>query len=199
MTTDDKPDQQRRLLLITTTAIGAVGLGLTAVPFVRSMLPSARAQALGSPVEINFAGLEEGQMLTVSWRSKPVWVLKRSKETLKRLTETSDLLVDPESLVESQQPAYAQNINRSVRPDLLVVVGVCTHLGCIPGTRFAVGATSGLGESWPGGYFCACHGSKFDLAGRVFKNVPAPTNLVIPPYRFLGKTSVLVGEHPKTA
>jgi len=197
--TTDKPDRQRRLLLIATTAIGAAGLGLTTIPFVRSMLPSARAQALGGPVEINFAGLEEGQMLTVSWRSKPIWILNRSKETLKRLTETSDLLVDPESLVESQQPPYAQNINRSIRPELLVVIGVCTHLGCIPGTRFAVGEASGLGESWPGGYFCACHGSKFDLAGRVFKNVPAPTNLVIPPHRFLSETSVFVGEHPTNA
>ena len=178
--TKNKPDRQRRRLLIATSAIGAVGLGFAAVPFVRSMLPSARARAVGGPLEVNFAGLEEGQMLTVAWRGKPVWILRRSKSTLAKLDEIGERMVDPESLVESQQPSYAQSIHRSIRPEILVVIGVCTHLGCIPGERFEVGEASGLGDNWPGGYFCACHGSMFDLAGRVYKNVPAPTNLVIP-------------------
>ncbi len=196
--TTTKLDRQRRQLLIATSTIGIVGLGLATVPFIRSMLPSARARAMGGPVEVNFASMEVGQMLTVAWRGKPVWILRRSPSTLAQLIEIGEQLADPESRVESQQPPYAHNIHRSLRPEILVVVGLCTHLGCIPSERFTVGTPSGLGENWPGGYFCACHGSKFDLAGRVFKNVPAPTNLLVPPHTFLTDTSLLIGEHPKT-
>lgn len=192
-----KPDRQRRQLVIATSALGAVGLGLAAVPFVRSMLPSARAKAMGGPVEVNIAGLEVGQLLTIAWRGKPVWILRRSPPTLAQLNEIGERLADPESRVESQQPPYAQNIHRSLRPELLVVLGLCTHLGCIPLKRFATGAQSGLGVDWPGGFFCPCHGSMFDLAGRVYKNVPAPTNLLVPPYTFLSDTRLLIGEHPK--
>ncbi len=192
------PDRQRRQLLIATSAIGAVGLGFAAVPFVRSMLPSARARSLGSPVEVDITNLAEGQMLTIAWRGKPVWLLRRSLSTLASLNKIGDRLVDPESRVDSQQPLYAQNTHRSLRPDLLVVLGLCTHLGCIPGERFAVGVSSGLGKEWPGGYFCACHGSMFDLAGRVYKNVPAPTNLLVPPYTFLSDTLIRIGEHSET-
>lgn len=191
------PDRQRRRLLIATSVLGTVGLGLAAVPFVRSMLPSARTRSLGSPVEVNITRLDEGQMLTIAWRGKPVWVLRRSTSTLAKLKVIGERLVDPESRVESQQPPYVQNVQRSLRPHLLVVLGLCTHLGCIPGERFAVGAPSGLGENWPGGFFCACHGSMFDLAGRVYKNVPAPTNLLVPPYTFLSETLIRIGEHSK--
>lgn len=193
------PDPRRRRLLIATTVIGGVGLGLAAVPFVRSMLPSARARSLGGPVEVNIAYLDEGQMLTIAWRGKPVWILRRSTSTLDDLKVIGARLVDPESQVESQQPRYAQNTYRSFQPELLVVLGLCTHLGCIPGKRFAVGATSGLGKKWPGGFFCACHGSMFDLAGRVYKNVPAPTNLLVPAYTFLSETLIRIGEHPKNS
>lgn len=192
------PDRQRRLLLIATSALGAVGLGLAAVPFVRSMLPSARAKSLGSPVEVNITKLAESQILTIAWRGKPVWVLRRSRSTLAKLKVIGERLVDPESRVESQQPPYAKNVHRSIRSDVLVVLGLCTHLGCIPGKRFAVGVSSGLGKNWPGGFFCACHGSKFDLAGRVYKNVPAPTNLLVPPYTFLSDTLIRIGEHSNT-
>lgn len=193
--TTNKLIRQRRRLLIATSAIGAVGLGLVTVPFIRSMLPSARARAMGGPVDINIANLEMGQMLTVAWRGKPVWILRRSPSTLAQLNEIGERLVDPESRVESQQPSYAQNIHRSLRPELLVVLGLCTHLGCIPVTRFATGAQSGLGIDWPGGFFCPCHGSMFDLAGRVYKNVPAPTNLLVPPHIFLSNVLVRIGEH----
>ncbi len=190
-----KPDRQRRQLLIATSAIGAVGLGLVTVPFIRSMLPSARAKAMGGPVEVNFASMEVGQLLTIAWRGRPVWILRRSPSTLAQLNQIGERLADPESRVESQQPPYAQNIHRSLRPELLVVVGLCTHLGCIPAKRFTAGVQSGLGTDWPGGFFCPCHGSMFDLAGRVYKNVPAPTNLLVPPHTFLSNALVRIGEH----
>lgn len=189
-------DRQRRQLLITTSAIGLVGIGLASVPFVQSMQPSARARAIGGPVEVDIALLEQGQLLTVAWRGKPVWILRRSSATLNRLKKIGNLLVDPDSQVASQQPLYAQNLYRSIRPEFLVVVGICTHLGCVPQQRFTTGAPSGLGENWPGGFFCPCHGSKFDLAGRVFKNVPAPINLLVPPYFFVSDTRIRIGENP---
>lgn len=187
--------RRRRILLTATTALGAVGLGVSAVPFVLSMNPSARAKAQGGPIEIDLSKLEPGQMLTVQWRGKPIWVLRRSNEILSRLKTNGHFLVDPDSEVETQQPAYAKNIGRSIKPEFFIAIGLCTHLGCVPSKKIASGALSGLGEDWPGGYFCACHGSKFDLAGRVYKNVPAPTNLVIPPHRYLADRIVEVGVH----
>ena len=170
---------------------------LAAVPFVGSMLPSARARARGAPVEVDVAKLEAGQQLTVEWRGKPVFIVRRTPAMLERLQGNAPLLVDPLSRVETQQPPYAANLYRSIRPEYLVLVGLCTHLGCVPVDHFATGALPGLlGPGWPGGWFCPCHGSKFDLAGRVFKNVPAPTNLVVPPYRYAAKTLIVIGEDP---
>ena len=188
-------NQKRRRLLIATTALGGAGVVLASVPFIASMTPSARARALGGPTEVDISKLGPGQMLTVEWRGKPVWIVRRTPEMLARLGKIADILVDPDSNVETQQPPYAKNLYRSIKPEILVVVGLCTHLGCVPTEHFAVGEVSGLSEDWPGGYFCHCHGSKFDLAGRVYKNVPAPTNLVVPAYSFVNDTKVLIGVH----
>ncbi len=196
---DTVDERRRRLLLGTTVVVGAVGLGFAAAPFIQSMKPSDRARALGGPMEVDFSKLEEGQMLTVEWRSQPIWIVRRTPAMLAQLDRNAPILVDPNSEVESQQPPYTKNLYRSMRPELLVVIGICTHLGCVPTEHIPVGVASGRGSKWPGGYFCHCHGSKFDLAGRVFKNVPAPTNLVIPPHRFLSDTRVLLGEHPADA
>lgn len=191
-------DPQRRLLLQLTTAVGAVGVGFAAVPFVRSMTPSARARAAGAPVEVDIGALKPGDLKTVEWRGKPVWVLRRTPEMLKTLTEVEPQLADPKSVVNSQQPAYAQNETRSIKSDVLIVVGLCTHLGCSPDTKkLAAGSASGLGENWPGGFFCPCHGSKFDLAGRVYKGVPAPTNLVVPPHKYLNDSRLVIGVDQK--
>ncbi len=189
----EKVNKTRRRLIIATSVLGGTGLALASVPFIASWRPSARARALGSPVEVDFSKLKPGQMLTVEWRGQPVWVISRTPEMLATLDKIADILVDPNSNVESQQPAYTKNLYRSIRPEIMVVIGICTHLGCVPTEHFPVGEASGINADWPGGYFCHCHGSKFDLAGRVFKNVPAPTNLVVPPHIFLSETRVLVG------
>jgi ubiquinol-cytochrome c reductase iron-sulfur subunit len=194
---DEGVDPRRRRLLAITTGLGVVGAGVTAVPFVKSMMPSARAKAAGAPVEADISRIEPGQLLTVEWRGKPVWILRRTPEMVKSLKQVEPQLADPASKVESQQPEYAQNEARSIKPEVLVLVGICTHLGCSPDRRVEAGPVSGLGEDWPGGFFCPCHGSKFDLAGRVFKNVPAPTNLVVPPHSYLADTRVLIGVDPK--
>jgi ubiquinol-cytochrome c reductase iron-sulfur subunit len=187
-------DKGRRQLLTAATALtGAVGAAFAAAPFLASWKPSARAKALGAPVEIDISKLEPGQMIKVEWRGKPIWVLYRTKEMLADLQKHDSLLVDPLSKVATQQPAYAQNPDRSIKPDYLVLIGVCTHLGCSPLPRFTPG-DSQLGANWPGGFYCPCHGSKFDLAGRVFKDVPAPTNLVVPPYRYLDDKHIMVGQ-----
>ena len=183
---------RRRFLTIATSVAGGVGVVLTAAPFVASFRPSARAQALGGPVEVDISKLEDGAMIRVIWRGRPVWVLRRTAEMLARLDSAKVTLRDPDSR-ESEQPDYARNPYRSIRPEILVVVGNCTHLGCAPIERFEVGAAD-LGADWPGGFFCPCHGSKFDLAGRVYPGVPAPTNLPIPPYRFVGDNLVLIGD-----
>lgn len=184
---------RRRRLLVITTGLGLVGTAFAITPFVLSMLPSARAKAAGAPVEVDISKLEPGQLLTVEWRGKPVWILDRTPAMLKSLTEDTQLLADPNSTVASQQPLYAQNATRSIKPALLVLVGICTHLGCSPSQRLEAGPASGLGDNWPGGFFCPCHGSKFDLAGRVFKNVPAPINLEVPPYNYLSDTRIIIG------
>ncbi|UCF76284.1 MAG: ubiquinol-cytochrome c reductase iron-sulfur subunit [Betaproteobacteria bacterium] len=189
---------RRRTILVTaTSAVGAAGLAAASVPFIASMTPSARARAAGAPVDAEFSRLEAGQRLTVEWRGKPVWILRRTKAMLKVLGEPTHQarLADPLSEVGSQQPQYARNALRSIKPTYLILVPICTHLGCVPTFRPDV-APPDLGPDWDGGLFCPCHGSKFDLAGRVYRNVPAPTNLVIPPHHYLAETKVRIGEDP---
>lgn len=194
---DKGVDPRRRRLLAITTGLGVVGAGFAAVPFVMSMTPSARARAAGAPVEVDISQIEPGQLLTIEWRGKPVWILRRTPEMLKSLKQVEPQLADPASVVDAQQPKYAQNPARAINPEVLVLVGICTHLGCSPDKRLAAGGASGMGDDWPGGFFCPCHGSKFDLAGRVYKNVPAPTNLVVPPHSYMSDNRVLVGVDPK--
>lgn len=191
---DDRVDKgRRRFLTAATTGVGLVGGAFAATPFILSMTPSERAKAAGAPVEIDISKLEPGQMIREEWRGKPVWVLNRTQDMLDKLPAIQDLLADPAS-ANSSQPEYAVNEWRSLKPEILVLVGICTHLGCAPVENFAVGPASGLGDDWPGGFFCPCHGSKFDLAGRVYKGVPAPDNLAVPPYKFINDTLILVGE-----
>jgi ubiquinol-cytochrome c reductase iron-sulfur subunit len=184
---------RRHFLAVATSVTGAAGLAMTAVPFVMSFRPNARAQALGAPVEVDISKLEVGAMVRVMWRGKPVWVLRRSKGMLERMAANKAELADRDSAIEGQQPGYAQNATRSINPEILVVQGVCTHLGCAPIERFEIGPAD-LGIDWPGGFYCPCHGSKFDLAGRVYAGVPAPSNLVVPPHRYLGKNLILIGD-----
>ena len=188
---DEANLSRRRFLTVATGVTGAVGVGVAAIPFVASWKPSARAQALGAPVQVDASKLEPGAMVRVEWRGRPVMVVRRTPEMLARLAETEDQLDDPASL-KSEQPEYAVNQARSIRPEILVIIGNCTHLGCAPTPRFEVGGE--LGADWPGGFFCPCHGSKFDLSGRVWAGVPAPTNLVVPPYRFLRDELILIGD-----
>ncbi|MDH4046410.1 MAG: ubiquinol-cytochrome c reductase iron-sulfur subunit [Gemmatimonadota bacterium] len=184
---------RRHFLTVATSVTGVVGLAFTAAPFIASFRPSTRARALGAPVAVDISKLDEGAMVRVVWRGQPVWVLHRSKDMLERLARDAAALKDPESN-ESQQPPYAKNDTRALRPEYLVVIGNCTHLGCAPIERFEV-APADLGADWVGGFFCPCHGSKFDLAARVRDDgSPAPTNLSIPPYRFVGDELVIVGE-----
>lgn len=196
--TDSKVDPSRRRFLTNlTSGIGAVGVVFAATPFVLSMNPSARAKAAGAPVEVDISKLEPGQMLTVEWRGKPVWILDRTPEMLVKMAAETARLSDPGSDVP-QQPAYAKNDTRSIKPEILVLVGICTHLGCAPKEKFEIGAEPDiLGNDWPGGFFCPCHGSKFDLAGRVYKGVPAPTNLEVPPHQFLTDTRIQIGADEK--
>ena len=199
MSTVDAVDLgRRRFLTATATVVGGVGAAFVAVPFLKSWSPSERAQAAGAPVEADISKLEEGALMTVEWRGKPVWVLKRTEKMLAELSTLNDQLLDPRSEMASQQPKYAQNANRSINPQILVLVGICTHLGCSPTFRPDI-APADLGPDWKGGFFCPCHGSRFDLAGRVYKNVPAPSNLEVPSYRYLSDTRVLIGVDPETA
>ncbi len=187
----DRIDRNRRHFLTVATAVtGAVGVGALAVPFLSSLKPSARAQALGAPVEVPLASIQPGEMVRVLWRGKLVFVLRRDDSMLGRLQDAVGDLRDPDSAVAEQQPDYAVNETRSVRPEYLVVEGSCTHLGCAPLEDFEVRPA----EGWNGGFFCPCHGSKFDLAGRVYKGVPAPTNLRIPPHRFVRDDLILIGQ-----
>jgi len=192
--TDDDLDQtdrnRRHFLAVATTVTGLVGAGFVAFPFLASLKPSARAQALGAPVEVPIGAMEAGEMLRVLWRGKLVFVLKRSEEMLARLPNNIDNLRDPNSEIIEQQPEYAANSTRSVKPEFLIVEGSCTHLGCAPIEDFEVRPA----EDWNGGFFCPCHGSKFDMAGRVFQGVPAPTNLRVPPHRFVRDDLVLIGQ-----
>lgn len=178
-------------MTVATVVTGGAGAIATAVPFVASFKPSARAQALGAPVTVDISKLEPGALLRVEWRGRAIYVVHRTEEMLGTLDKDVGLLEDPES-EESTQPEYAKNEHRSVRPAFLVLEGVCTHLGCAPMPRFEV-APVDLGAEWPGGFYCPCHGSKFDLAGRVFAGVPAPTNLPVPPYRYINDNTILIG------
>lgn len=183
--------KRRRMLTVATAGVGAVGAAAMVVPFGMSLLPSEKAKAAGAPVEVDISMIEEGQQVTVEWRGKPVWIVKRSESVLNDLPTLDGQLLDPSSSA-GQQPDYAQNETRSIRPDISVLVGICTHLGCSPTYRPEL-APADLGDGWKGGYFCACHGSRFDLAGRVYKGVPAPKNLEVPPHQYLSDTTILVG------
>ncbi|MGD8842689.1 MAG: ubiquinol-cytochrome c reductase iron-sulfur subunit [Gammaproteobacteria bacterium] len=188
--------QTRRRLLVSATALmSGVGVAIAAVPFICSMQPSARSRADNAPVTVDISRLQAGAQLTVTWRGRPVWILRRTAQMLRAL-ESGELLqelLDPQSLQTTQQPAYAKNPYRSIRPEYSVLLGVCTHLGCIPRFRPALNAVEQLAGRH-GGYICSCHGSRFDMAGRVFKNVPAPRNLVVPPHRYLDDGTILIGE-----
>jgi ubiquinol-cytochrome c reductase iron-sulfur subunit len=182
---------RRHFLTVATVVTGGAGAIATAVPFVSSFKPSARAQALGAPVTQDISKLEPGAMIRVEWRGRAIFIVHRTDEMLSALAKDVAQLKDPAS-EESVQPSYATNEHRSVRPAFLVLEGVCTHLGCAPLPRFEV-APADLGPDWPGGFYCPCHGSKFDLAGRVFAGVPAPTNLPVPPYRYINDNTILIG------
>jgi len=184
--------KKRRMLITATAGVGAVGAGFALVPFISYWQPSARAKALGAPEEADISKLEMGALLRVKWRGKVCWIVRRSEETLKNLKENTAHLADPDSEVP-QQPEYCKNPTRSIKPKYLVAIGICTHLGCSPTYRPDV-APPDLGPEWVGGFFCPCHGSRFDLAARVFKGVPAPTNLVIPRHKYLSETQLLIGE-----
>lgn len=183
---------RRRFLAVATSIAGVAGVGAAAAPFIASFRPNARARAAGAPVEVDIAKLEPGAMIRVTWRGRLVWVLRRTEAMLERMQASGAKLADPDSEIE-QQPNYAQNEYRSIKPEILVVIGNCTHLGCAPIERFEL-APEDLGADWVGGFYCPCHGSKFDLSGRVYAGVPAPTNLVVPPHRFIGENIILVGE-----
>ncbi len=196
MSSDEKVDCSRRRLLVATAAAGGVAGVAVAVPFVTSMLPSERAKAAGAPVEVDISKLSPGEMMTVEWRGKPVWIINRTKEQLDTLPKIDDQLADPKS-EKRMQPDYAKNETRSIKPAILVAVGICTHLGCSPTEKFKTGADSGIAPDWPGGFLCPCHGSTFDLAGRVYKGKPAPDNLEIPPHMYLGDAKIVIGEDKK--
>jgi ubiquinol-cytochrome c reductase iron-sulfur subunit len=196
MNEETKVDKTRRTLVVATSVVGgAAGVG-AAVPFVASMWPSERARAAGAPVEIDISKLAPGEMAVFEWRGKPVWVIRRTKEMLESLKTQATRLTDPGSR-SSEQPKYAENEHRSAKPDVMVMEGVCTHLGCSPQLK-TTEAKGEMGADWAGGFYCPCHGSKFDYAGRVFRGAPAPTNLKVPPYTFLSDSTLLIGEDQET-
>lgn len=187
-------DEQRRQFLVkSTAALGGVGALCALTPFVSSWMPSAKAQAAGAPVQVDLSTLEPGQQVTVEWRGKPVWIIRRTEEMLQTLPNVENQLRDPQSLVD-QQPVYATNAHRSIKPEYLVLVGICTHLGCSP--KYTPNVEE-IGPEWVGGFYCPCHGSTFDLAGRVFKGVPAPINLEVPPYEFISEHVIVIGQDSK--
>lgn len=198
MSIESTVDCGRRRLIIATAAVGGAGAVAAVVPFVSSMLPSQRAKAAGAPVEVDVSNLAPGQMITVEWRGKPVWILNRSQEMLDTLAKLDDAVADPKS-ESKQQPDYCRNETRSIKPNLLVAVGICTHLGCSPSSKFKKGGEEGMPPEWLGGFLCPCHGSTFDFAGRVFRNKPAPSNLEVPPHTYLSDTRILIGEDKKGA
>ncbi|MCX8017963.1 MAG: ubiquinol-cytochrome c reductase iron-sulfur subunit [Rhodocyclaceae bacterium] len=198
MSCDDKVDCGRRRLLVATSVAGGVAGVAAAIPFVSTFAPSERAKSAGAPVEVDISKLQPGEMMTVEWRGKPVWIIHRTKEMLDSLAKINDKVADPQSN-RPMQPEYAKNEHRSIKPEYLVAIGICTHLGCSPTEKFKTGAESGIDADWVGGFLCPCHGSTFDLAGRVYKNKPAPDNLEIPPHYYLSDTKILIGEDKKGA
>ncbi len=196
---DQQVDNGKRTWLIASSCAGVVGTGFAAVPFVRSFEPSERARAAGAPVEADISGLQPGEMMTVEWRGKPVWIVRRTPAQLAELPKLDPELADPDSerTNYSTTPAYARNDWRSIKPEYLVVVGICSHLGCSPTAKFTPGPQPSLPADWEGGFLCPCHGSTFDLAGRVFKDKPAPDNLEVPPYMYLSDSRLIIGEDQK--
>jgi len=192
-------DKSRRQWLIATSVVGGAGAAAVALPLVSTFAPSEKAKAAGAPVEMDIAGMQPGEMRTVEWRGKPVWVVRRTPEMLASLAKVEDELADPKSERNPKDltPEYAQNQHRSINPEYLVAVGICSHLGCSPITKFETGAQPSLPDNWTGGFLCPCHGSTFDLAGRVFKNKPAPDNLEVPPHMFVSDTMLIIGEDKK--
>lgn len=195
MNNENVDQSKRQFLTSAVSVVGAIGAGYLAVPFLAQMQPSVKAMAAGAPVEVDISKMEAGQLIRVAWRGKPVWILNRTPEVLKVLSTLDDQLRDPLSL-ESSQPPSSKNPVRSIKPEIFVAIGICTHLGCSPTFRPEI-APHDLGEKWKGGFFCPCHGSWFDLAGRVFTGVPAPTNLEVPPYRYITDTQLIIGETPE--
>jgi ubiquinol-cytochrome c reductase iron-sulfur subunit len=196
---NDAIDSGRRTWIGIACGAGAIGTVATAVPFVSTFAPSERAKAAGAAVEVDISTLKSGEMTTVEWRGKPVWILKRTPEQLESLKKTDALVADPQSLRKPGEltPEYARNEYRSRKPEILVAVGICSHLGCSPTAKLQAGAQPSLPDDWQGGFFCPCHGSMFDLAGRVYKNKPAPDNLEVPPHMYLSDSKLLIGEDKK--
>ncbi|HNV60865.1 MAG TPA: ubiquinol-cytochrome c reductase iron-sulfur subunit [Rhodoferax sp.] len=194
-----KIDASKRTWLIASSCAGAVGVGAAAVPFVSTFQPSERAKAAGAAVEVDIAGLKPGEKMTVEWRGKPVWIVRRTPEQLASLSKVTGQLADPDSKRKPDEftPAYARNEGRSIKPEVFVGVGICTHLGCSPSDKFQPGPQPSLPDDWQGGFLCPCHGSTFDFAGRVFKNKPAPDNLEVPPHMYLSDSKLLIGEDKK--
>jgi ubiquinol-cytochrome c reductase iron-sulfur subunit len=197
MSSDDVNKGRRRFLVATTSVVGGVGIGIAAVPFIKSWMPSAKAQAIGVPVEVNIGKLKEGQLLKVQWRGQTIGILRRTQEMITDLSKVDGVLADPESL-EAIQPDYVHGEQRALKPEFLIVNMHCTHLGCVPQMIPQVGPQP-FDDDWNGGFYCPCHKSKFDLSGRVYKGVPAPTNLTIPPYSFLDDRTVMIGVSPQGA
>ena len=197
MSSDDVNKGRRRFLVATTSVVGGVGVGLAAIPFIKSWMPSAKAQAVGAPVEVNISKLKEGQLLKLQWRGQTVGVLRRTPEMVSNLANNDEVLADPQS-AEADQPAYVQGEQRALKPEFLVINMHCTHLGCVPQMIPQVGPQP-FDADWNGGFYCPCHKSKFDLSGRVYKGVPAPANLRIPPYSFLDERTLIIGVSPQGA
>lgn len=195
-TLDPKMDPSRRNALVATSAVGAVGAAAVAYPLVRTFEPSERAKAAGAPVEADIAGMLPGELRRVEWRGNPVWIVRRTPAMIASLKKTDAEVLDPNSdqYYQLPTPPYAKNETRSEKPEYLVVVGICSHLGCSPSERFTPGAQPSLPDNWEGGFLCPCHGSTFDMAGRVFKNKPANANLDVPPYKYLSETKLLIGD-----
>ena len=197
--TDQKIDGGKRTWIIASSCAGAIGAGFVAVPFVKSFQPSERARAAGAPVEVDISALKPGEKMTVEWRGKPVWIVRRTPEQLAELPKLDGQLADPGSKRNADEltPPYARNEGRSIKPEILLVVGICTHLGCSPSDKFVPGPQPSLPNDWAGGFLCPCHGSTFDMAGRVFKDKPAPDNLEVPPHVYLSDSRILIGEEKR--
>ena len=196
---EHKVDGGKRTWIIASTCAGVVGAGFVAVPFASSFAPSERARAAGAPVEVDISALKPGEKLTVEWRGQPVWIVRRTPEQIAELPKLDPLLADPKSLRNADEltPPYARNENRSIKPEFLVTVGICTHLGCSPSDKFVPGPQPSLPNDWAGGFLCPCHGSTFDMAGRVYRDKPAPDNLEVPPHVYLSDSRILIGEEKR--